>query len=1481
MLGWGPEPWHPSTRRSHRLKVARNPHILPGETLQPSVARVPNASMPVFHPATAAWFSSRFAAPTAAQARAWPAIRAGKHTLVAAPTGSGKTLAAFLAAIDGLVIEALAGELPDETRVVYVSPLKALSNDIRRNLEAPLAGIGEALRAQGLPAVEIRSSVRTGDTPAAERERMRRRPPHIVVTTPESLYILLGSPSGRAMLSTTRTVIIDEIHALAPNKRGAHLALSLERLEALAKRPLLRIGLSATQKPLEAIANFLVGTQAAASARRCTIVDAGHQRARALALEVPGSPLEAVMSAEVWGEVYDRLTELIAAHRTTLVFVNTRRMAERVAHELTRRLGEDRLAAHHGSLAKGQRLDAERRLQRGELNALVATASLELGIDIGEVDLVCQLGSPRSIASFLQRVGRSGHALDRTPNGRLFPLSRDDLVECAALIDSAKRGELDTLTIPDAPSDVLAQQIVAEVAARECGEEELFRLLRRAWPFRQLRRARFDAVVAMLAEGYSGRTGRRGAIIHRDAVNGVLRGRRGARLTALTSGGTIPDNADYRVVLEPESLVIGTVNEDFAVESLAGDVFQLGNTAYRILRVERGLVRVEDARGEAPTIPFWLGEAPGRSDELSAAVSRLRAEAERRCTDAPEGAGVRRWLEEEVGVGAAAARQLADYLGSARAALGALPTQRCLIFERFFDEAGGMQLVIHSPYGSRINRAWGLALRKRFCRKFNFELQAAATEDNIILSLTTAHSFALHEVARYLHANSVRDVLIQALLDAPMFITRWRRVAAVSLALPRYRGGRRVSPQIARMHAEDLIASVFPDQLACAENLVGEREIPDHPLVAQTIADCLNEAMDIDGLQRLLTGLETGEIRLLARDVNEPSPLAQEVLSARPYAYLDDAPLEERRARAVASRRWLDIETASDLGRLDEEAIARVAQEAWPEAASRDELHDALLWLGFLTETEVDAGQGWRAWLEELATEKRAGRLAGPAGSLWIAAERGAEFTALWPATPLPANLAVPAARAERMLTRAEAALALVRGRLEGSGPVTPASLAAPVGLSAEEISEALAGLERQGFAMRGRFTPGAAEEEWCERRLLARINRYTLKRLRAEIQPVAARDFLRFLFAWQRAAPETRMEGEAALADLLAQLEGFEAPAGAWEGEILPARLAEYDPAWLDALCLAGRVTWARLRPAAGLASGGARRPSPIKSTPIALVARSHAAAWASHFTSPPTGGLGASAATIAEFLSARGASFFAEIVTATRLLRCQAEDGIAELVALGLVNSDGFAGLRALLTPADRRRSAARAHRRRLPATCGMEAAGRWALIRLEAQAAADAEHIARTLLHRYGVVFRRVIDREAGRLPPWRDLLPIYRRLESRGEIRGGRFVAGFSGEQFAVPEALGLLREVRQRQSSGSLISVSAADPLNLVGILTPGPRIAALTGNRLLYRDGLPVAIYAGGEVTFLATLERGAEWEARNALLRSAQGAADALRGAA
>ena len=1511
-----------------------------------------------FHPAVAAWFRRAFATPTAAQAAAWPSIRAGNHTLVAAPTGSGKTLTAFLAAIDALVREGVAngGALPDATSVVYVSPLKALSNDIHINLEAPLEGIRAELEILGLPDVAIRTAVRTGDTPQTERTLLRKQPPHILVTTPESLYVLLGSASGRSMLAGTRTVIVDEIHAIAGSKRGSHLALSLERLESLCQRKLLRIGLSATQKPIEEVARFLVGAQPALlpsgeGARRadegpespglaaspepslqplsqkekglrndCTIIDVGHTRARDLAIEVPPVPLEAVMSNDCWELVYDRLAALVQSHRTTLIFVNTRRMAERAARHLSERLGKETVAAHHGSLAKEQRLDAEQRLKRGELSVLVATASLELGIDIGEVDLVCQLGSPRSIAAFLQRAGRSGHSIEGTPKARLFPATRDDLIECTALLDCVRRGELDALVMPPQPLDVLAQQIVAEVACEEWNEDALYALVTRAYPYRDLTRVDFDAVVRMLAEGFTTRLGARAAYIHRDAVHRQLRARRSARLTALTSGGTIPDTADYKVVLEPQAIIVGTVNEDFAVESMAGDIFQLGNTSYRIQRVERDRLRVEDAHGAPPSIPFWLGEAPGRSKELSFGVSRLRDEIAA-SLDAGGIPAAQAWLHDQLGLGEAATQQLVDYLARAKAALGVLPTQHTLVLERFFDESGGTQLVIHTPWGSRINRAWGLALRKRFCRQFNFELQAAATEDAIVLSLSTSHSFPLEEVARYLHSNTAEHVLVQALLDAPLFPARWRWNAVTALALPRFAGGKKVPPPLQRMKSEDLLAAVFPDQVACIENIVGEREVPDHPLVNQTMHDCLREAMDVDGLLQILHGLEDGKISVVARDLTTPSPLAAEVLNAAPYAFLDDAPLEERRTQAVQNRRWNEGSSADDLGQLDPAAIAAVRDEAWPQVRDADEMHEALTLLGFVTADEVLANHGWDERLAALANAQR-GTCFSPTrrgGPVWTSAENLPLWQAIHSDAVMQPAIAAPAEYAAQAWTRDDALLELVRRRLGGLGPVTVEALAQSLMVEAGDIELALTRLQSEGYVMQGHFTADTVDIEWCERHLLARIHRYTIGRLRREIEPVSRRQLMRFLFDWQHVSATTRQSGPDALSATLAQLEGFEAAAGAWESEILPMRIEDYSINWLDELCRAGRISWSRLR--AGGGGGG----GPVRSTPIVLLPRRALAVW----TSIANGSnqqeilLSSRAQAVADALQESGALFFDELLDATRLLRTELEDALGELVAAGRVSADSFAGLRALLLPAAKR-DGGRHRRLRRHLLNDISDAGRWSLARnsvlfpsgekmperadegrvlagkqneagpegatrrivpspqppprREEGADADAiEHIARTLLRRYGVVFWKMLEREAPWLPSWRELLRVYHRLEARGEIRGGRFVEGLVGEQFALPEAIAPLRAIRQRADNGELVCLSGSDPLNLVGTVLVGEKVPAVSGSRVLYRDGAPVAALSAGKLIPLIELS-GAETQiAKHALLRHAPAAPDKL----
>jgi ATP-dependent Lhr-like helicase len=1371
-----------------------------------------------FHPFVSRWFSETLGAPTSAQQRGWEAIRGGRHTLIAAPTGSGKTLAAFLTAIDDLVREAAIAPLPDEVRVVYVSPLKALSADIHKNLAEPRRGIRQLAEASGAVPPRITAAVRTGDTTSSERAAILRRPPHILVTTPESLYLLLTAERSRNLFRTVRTVIVDEIHAVIGTRRGAHLALSLERLQQVAERPLVRIGLSATQKPVEEVARFLVGNDEQRCG--CAVIDEGHRRTLDLALEIPKSPLGAVMAHEVWEEYYDRLTELIGEHRTTLVFVNTRRMAERVARHLSERLGEDAVNAHHGSLSKETRLDAEHRLKGGALKALVATASLELGIDIGHVDLVCQIGSPHRIATFLQRVGRAGHTVVGTPKGRLFATSCDDLIECAALLRTVRRGELDRIVSHDAPLDVLAQQITAELACREAGEDELFAFVRRAWPYRELARQQFDGVIAMLAEGFATRRGRRAALVHRDEVNRIVRARRGSRLLALTSGGAIPEVADYRVVLEPEDTFVGTLNEDFAIESSAGDVFQLGNTSWMITRVSMGTVRVRDAQGAPPTIPFWLGEAPARSDELSRAVSDLRGDAGSRSDLTVE------WFAGETGLTEAVAAQAVDYLREGREVLGVIPTQQTLVAERFFDESGGMQLVVHAPFGSRINRAWALALRKRFCRQFNFELQAAATEDALMLSLGPQHSFPLADVFRYLHPASVREILIQAFLDAPVFATRWRWNTTISLAVPRSRGGSKVPPQLQRMQADDLMAAVFPDAAACLENIPGDRQIPDHPLVGQTIRDCLEEAMDIEGLTAVLGRIHRGELRLVSRDTPEPSAFAHEIINARPYAFLDDAPLEERRAHAVQSRRAGTDDTG--FSALDPDAIARVVDEARPEWRDADELHDALLTAGFLVADPATV-QG-----EAFATLARAGRASrcGAAGML-IAAERLPELLAVHPDAVLEPALVAPPSRAARTWTRPEAIVELLRGRVAVTGPVTAATLAASLGVSESDVDQALLALEGEGVVLRGSFTPQARLQpdttsegrvEWCDRRLLARIHHYTLTRLRAEIAPVSAAEFMRFLFVWQHVDAGGQLIGPEGLRAVVAQLDGVELPARAWERHVLPARVERYEPSMLDMLCLTGEVAWARL------SSGPAQV---VGATPIALYLRANRPASGSPDAAAGQSEERAHAALVLQHLRTRGASFATELQSACGLTEDEVRAALAELVAAGAVSSDGFAGLRTII------------------GTRPTTGSGRWFVVDRTEPA---VEQVAWTLLRRYGVVFRRVLAREVGSLP-WRDLVRVYRRLEARGEIRGGRFVTGMSGEQFALPDAVERLREVRRTPADDRLVTISAADPLNLTGIITPGDRIRTATSNRIVYLRGVPVSAMEGDMLRVLAPVD--------------------------
>jgi ATP-dependent Lhr-like helicase len=1441
--------------------------------------------MPVdlFHPLICQWFTSRFGEPTPPQRLGWPPIAAGQDTLIAAPTGSGKTLAAFLVCLDRLLRQWLSGELNDGVQVVYVSPLRALSNDIQRNLQTPLAEIAELAAQAGAGRWPVRTAVRTGDTPAGQRAALSRKPPHIVVTTPESLYLLLTAQRSREQLRTVHTVIVDEIHALARDKRGSHLALSLERLAALCPRRPVRIGLSATQKPLEEIAAFLVGN---AAERGPVIVDVGHARDLDLGLELPVQELAAVCSHEHWAEVYQRLETLIQSHRSSLIFVNTRRMAERVAFRLTERLGEHAVASHHGSLSREIRLDAEQRLKSGQLRAIVATASLELGIDVGYIDLVCQIGSPRSIATFLQRVGRSGHAVGALPKGRLFPLTRDELLECLALVRAVRRGVLDRIEIPEAPLDILAQQIVAEVAAQEWDEEALYHCFRQAYPYRRLSRDDFEAIVRLVSEGFA-RFSRAGAYLHRDRMSGRLRPRRHARLAALTSGGAIPDTAQYRVVTEGDETLVGTVDEDFALESLAGDIFLLGNSSWRIRHVRGDQVTVVDAQGAPPTIPFWLGEAPGRTAELSAELSELRqaiasrlgpgpAAGESSCSAQEREAVV--WLCSECGCHPEAAEQAVAYVAAQQAALGLVPTAGQIVFERFFDESGGMQLVIHAPLGTRINKAWGLALRKRFCRTFDFELQAAADDNGVLLSLGPQHSFPIEALFSMLTPHNGRHLLEQAVLAVPLFEIRWRWNATRSLAVLRQQGGKRVPPFLQKFRSADLLAAAFPETVGCFENHHGDVKIPDHPLVRQTLHDCLTEALDVERWLALLADIQSKKVTLVPVDTREPSPFCHGLLNAQPYAFLDDAPLEERRTRALSVRRGLDREALTDLSRLDPAAIAQVAEEAWPLVRDAEELQEALLQLVVLPLAEL---REWQPHFAALVAQGRAAVVRLPSGQpMAIAAERWPLVRAVYPTASIDPEPQLPARLREQRWEPADARVEIIHGQVACRGPVTADGLAQQLALEPSAVWAALEALEASGVVLRGRFTTAAlrsagdgstapsaailkpANVEWCERRLLARIHRLTLDGLRRRIAPVPPQVYWRYLVELHQLHEDQRRQGSVGVRSVVAQLAGYELPAGVWESKVLASRLADYDPAWLEEWLLSGEGIWGRLRPPRRDEAEGTLAAALNRSTPIALAARDDLP-WLVPPDRPDLAvAAGSQARQVLAVLQARGALFLRDLAALTGLLPTQVEAALKELAALGLVSSDSFDAVRAT----DRQRTRNRPGRK--VAGRVLSTVGRWSLFPGPLPPVEPPQRLeswCRLLLARYGVLFRDLLLREP-LAPPWGELVRVLRRMELRGEVRGGRFIAGVAGEQFALEGAVERLRDLREAPDEPHWVLISAVDPLNLTGLWDGGPRVPANHKNSLVLQNGRCVAAKIAGRIEIRVPLDPAEEPHIRRSL---------------
>ncbi len=1425
-----------------------------------------------FHPLVWSWFIERFKAPTPAQEQGWPLLRAGVNTLIAAPTGGGKTLAAFFVAIDQLVQQSLRGDLDQQpgVQIIYLSPLRALSNDIKKNLEEPLAAIMERLTSAGLRPQAIRIGLRTGDTTPVERARIVKHPPHILVTTPESLFLMMNSAKARNVLKTAHTVIVDEIHALARDKRGSHLSLSLEHLQRLCPDELVRIGLSATQKPLDLIASFLVGVQ-----RPCEIIDVSRQRDADLDLLLPDIELNAVCSHEMWAEIYQKLASLIEEHRSSLIFVNTRRMAERITFQLSEMLGEDAIACHHGSLSKEKRFEAEDRLKKGTIKAIVATASLELGIDVGTIDLVCQVGSPRSIAGFVQRVGRSGHALGLRPKARLIALTRDELIECLALMRAYREGSMDTVEIPEQAIDILAQHVVSIVACEELSPEDVLSVCQRAYPYRDLTMETLEKILSWLSEGL-GESTRRGAYLHWDKLNKVLRPRRNARLAVICSGGAIPEQNLYRVMNVGDESMVGTVDEEFALESNRGDVFLLGNHSWQIQGLKGDVLQVKDLQGAPPTIPFWKGEAGGRTYELSGELARLRAEAEAILPAVePEWEGLgelgkkERWdqhcqplleaLTQTYGISTVAAKQAAAYLAAQKMAIGLLPTQTRVVYERFFDETGGMQLIVHAPFGSRINRAWGLAFRKRFCRGFDFELQACATDNGLLLSVGPNQSFPLESMFGMLNARNCREILVQALLDVPMFEIRWRWNATRSLAVLRSKAGKRVPPHLQRYQANDLLTAVFPGQTQCFEHRTGDLEVPDHPLVRQTVDDCLQEAMDARRFEELMHRIDRKEIELIARDTREPSPFCYELIHANPYAFLDDAPLEERRVRALSTRRALSPEAFQELATLSPGAISQVVSEAWPLIRDPDELYDAIKQMVLMDEKHLAL---YSSHLAMLLKSKRVALIHQNSQNYYAVHERLEAVASLY-LDPLSARGQDPIAWEEQT----KALKALLRGHLECRGPMRSSELAAEFTIDPALVSASLQVLESEGVILSGHFQgrQSEGEREWCERRLLQRMHRLTVEGLREQIKAVAAPVYLRFLARHQGLSPSTKLRGLEGLRATIDRLQGVEAPAVVWENELLLSRLEDFSSRDLDQLCLSGQTLWGRVR----VSLANSEKPNSnrlfTRQTKISFMQRG-AMPW----LIPENRGLAPErlsekARVLWTQMEQRGALFFDELQTLTKLLPSQLQDALSELISMGLVHADSFAAIRPLINP-DRKLksgSSGRGHRH-LRYESDFHSGGRFAPFAGLLSYALREDTIeawAWQLLKRYGIVFRDLLQREE-LAPHWGELVPFYRTLEARGQIRGGRFVDKVGGEQFALNETVEQLRALREDKSDEDFIILSASDPANLMGIVGSGTKLAKLSNNRVALWKGHFVAWKERSEIHFCSDLELSTELKA-------------------
>ncbi len=1337
-----------------------------------------------FHSAVERWFREAFARPTRAQELAWPAIAWGQDVLLVAPTGSGKTLATFLALLDRLVREPRA---EPGVRVLYVSPLKALNNDIHRNLELPLVGIAQAARELGLEIPEIRTAVRTGDTLANERHRMTRKPPHILITTPESLYLILTSPRAREMLRTVEHVIVDEIHAVAGTKRGAHLALSLERLAHLAARDFQRIGLSATQRPLERIAEFLGG------GRPVTIVDAGQQKAMELRVESPIEDFAAISGDEnPWATIEPWLLAQIHQHQTTLVFVNNRRSAERLTAHLNGLAGERIARAHHGSMSREERYEIEAQLKAGQLRAVVATGSLELGIDIGSVDLVICVESPRGIAKGLQRVGRSGHLVGETSHGKIVPKWRGDLVECAAVAKGMAEADVEPTRIVRNPLDVLAQQIVAMSAVDEWTEDELYGLVRRAWSFRDVSRGHFEAVLGMLSGKYPAEEfGELRPRIVWDKQNHLIRGRPGALRLATISGGTIPDRGLYPVYHQTRNAKLGELDEENVNELRTGDVILLGASTWKISDITPQKVLVVDGQGAAPTVPFWKGDAIGRTYELGVRVAQLYEETTRR-QDEP---GAIEWLKREYSLDDNSAVNLLEYVRQQHAAVG-LPGPKRVVVETYTDELGDRRIVLHAPFGRMVLTPWTHALVEAICRDGACG-DVSITDDGVMIRFPEQDRRPPLDLLRRVTRANVDALLLANLSRSRLFAARFRENAQRALLLPRRGPGMRTPLWLQRLRAADLLEVA--------------RKFDDFPIVHETIREILEDWFDLPRLREILKGIEEGEIEVVLREVEQPSPFATALAVSLLTGMIEEGDRQQPEFRQVMLQ--LDRALLRDLlgttslrELLDPAAIAEMEarlQRTAPEwrAKNKDEVEDLLVRLGDLSVEEVvERTEGdAETWLRELEEARRIRRLR---NGRWAFEEESRDRASL------------------------------VRRHLATHGPVTRAELEARFLFG---VADVLDDLEREQLIVSGEFTRGRTEIEYVDGRVLEEIHRLTLSRLRKEIEARDPATYTRFLLRWHGVTQRDRE-----VADVLEQLQGVWLPVEVWERDVVPARVPGYKTSDLDQACASGEFVWV------------ARKGGPSAQPRVAFFRRDDLAHLFEPAALPDTTELGKK---ILEALRARGAVFLAGVASAIGAPAHETLDALWDLVWAGLVTNDAFDPLRHAPKPGElteernlTRRDASREARHRAIRTT-KAGAGRWSLLlpaRAPVEKRARAEAWARVLLERHGVLAYEHFEKEETPVP-WALVSDVLRRWEMRGEARRGYFVEGFEGMQFAHPAAVERLRDPGD---DTAMRLVATMDPANPYGsaLPSPGEGFARIPGTYLVFEGGQPVLrVDAGGK----------------------------------